>query len=249
MKQKILFCLAFSISLFACQKADTGTSTTNNALSSAPETKPQYDNTSFGVYKGVIVGSSGYIIFRINNGDNIVKGYLTIDNQKDTLSTTATLVPGQALSNILFTGRISSMKVSANANGTNASLSNVQINGHNNVTGVIVHENSTKQVLCYEGTFTGTASGIINATRVGSNNYDTTYLLAKVQSVNDTALYGGFNQVIHDTTRVNLYFGGPTPAFKIVGIFRTDSLNKSTFSGTWTSIWYGNGQFTAHRTY
>lgn len=171
----------------SCKKSNTGNNN-DNGLSNNPETKSQYNNTTFGVYKGVIIGSSGTIIFRINNGDNVVKGYLTIDNQKDTLTTNAPITMGQALVNVLFTGKISSMRISANADGCNASLSNIQINGHNNVTGFIIHENSTKQVLCYEGTFSGSESGIINVTRVGLTGGDTTYLLAKVQSKNDTTL-------------------------------------------------------------
>ncbi len=249
MKRTILPLLLPIAILFACNKSGTDNNDSNTGLSTSPETKPQYDHTTFGVYKGVIIGSSGTITFKINNGDNVVKGYLTIDNQKDTLTTTATITLGQPLLNVLFTGRISSMRVSANANGSNAMLSNIQINGHNNVTGFIIHENSTKQVLCYEGTFTGGASGIINATRVGLSNYDTTYILSKVQSVNDTTLYRGYGQTVKDTARVNIYLpNGGSLQFQITGMFNTGSFNPNTFNGTWTGA-YGNGQFTTHRTY
>lgn len=232
----------------SCKKSNAGINN-DNGLSNIPETKPQYDNTAFGVYKGVIIGSSGTIIFRINNGDNVVKGYLTIDNQKDTLTTTSTITLGQPLSNVLFTGKISSMRVSANVDGSNASLSDIQINGHNNVTGFIIHENSTKQVLCYEGTFSGGASGIINATRVGLNNNDTTFLLLKVQSVNDTTLYRGFSATVNDTARVNLYLpNGGNLQFQVTGMFNTGNFNPNSFNGTWTGA-YGVGQFTSKRTY
>jgi len=252
MTKRIIIIFAIAFSLFACnKKTNTEKNDNENVLATAPETKPQYDNTTFGVYKGVIVGSSGYIVFRINNGDNIVKGYLTMDNQRDTLSTTFTIVPGQPLSNILFIGKISSMRVSANADGSNASLSNIQINGHNNVTGFIAHEKSTRQVLCYEGTFSGGASGIINATRVGlSSNSDSTYILAKVQSVNDTTLYRGYGAMRRDTT-VTIYLmdpGNNTAQFKVDGIFNTGNYNPNTFNGTWTGG-YGNGNFTTKRTY
>lgn len=250
MKRTILPLLSFIAILFACNKSGADNNVSNTGLSTSPETKPQYDNTTFGVYKGVIIGSSGTIIFKINNGDNLVKGYLTIDNQKDTLTTIAAIILGQPLSNVLFTGRISSMRVSANADGSNASLSNIQINGHNNVTGFIIHETSTKQVLCYEGTFTGGASGIINATRFGLNNNDTTFLLMKVQSVNDTTLYRGFGGTISDTAKVNIYLpgGGTNPQFRVTGIYNVGNFNPNTFNGTWTGA-YGNGQFTTHRTY
>lgn len=247
MKKSILVFVTTAICLIGCEKPSSDNPQKNGLLTAA-ETKPQFNNTSFGVYKGVIIGSSGTIIFRINNGDNIVRGYLTIDNQKDTLSTNATLIAGQPILNVLFVGRISSMKISANADGSNALLSNIQINGHNNVTGFIIHENSNKQVLCYEGTFTGSASGVINATRVGLNNNDTTFILSKVQSVNDTAFYRGFGGTINDTTRLNLYFGVGSSRFQIVGIYNTGNFNPNTFNGTWTGV-YGNGQFTSQRTY
>ena len=252
MKKTLFLASALTVIFFACNKSKTENNNTNNTgLPTSPETKPQYDHTTFGVYKGVIVGSSGTIIFRINNGDNIVKGYLTIDNQKDTLTTTTTLTAGQPLVNVLFTGKISSMKVSANADGSNASLSNIQINGHNNVTGFIIHETSTKQVLCYEGTFTGGASGVINATRFGLNNNDTTFLLMKVQSVNDTTLYRGFGGTVNDTAKVNIYLPGGSytnPQFRVTGMYNTGNFNPNTFNGTWTGG-YGTGQFTSKRTY
>lgn len=249
MKKAVLPLLLLVSILFACKKSGSDNNGKNTGLSTSPETKPQYDNTSFGVYKGIIVGSSGWIVFKINNGDNVVKGYLTIDDQNDTLTTTATITLGQPLSNVLFTGRISSMRVSANADGSNASLSNIQINGHNNVTGFIIHENSTKQILCYEGTFTGSESGIINVTRVGLTGGDTTYFLAKVQSKNDTTLYRGWgwSATITDSVRGKLYMPGWTVQFKeIIGLFND---NTNTFNGTWKSDWYGNGKFTTHRTY
>src|SRR6185312_5029597 len=103
----------------------------------------------------------------------VLKGYLTIDHTKDTLSTTQTLVAGQAINNVNFTGRISSMTLSVNADGSNATLSNISIVGHNNVTIFIIHKNSTKQVLCYEGTYSGNLSGTFNCARVGVNDGDT----------------------------------------------------------------------------
>ena len=254
MKKTLFLASALTVIFFACNKSKSDNNN-NTGLPTSPETKPQYDNTTFGVYKGVIIGSSGTIVFRINNGDDVVKGYLSIDNQKDTLTTTANIVLGQPLVNVLFTGKISSMKVSANADGSNASLSNIQINGHNNVTGFIIHETSTKQVLCYEGTFTGTATGIINATRLA--NGDTTYLLAKVYqetrngvlvNVNSDTLYLGYSWNYIDTTAGYLKGWASQRTFNIIGKFTNLSSDNSSFNGTWTGA-YGNGQFTSKRTY
>lgn len=257
MKKTFFFASVLTVILFACSKSNTDDNTTNKELPTSSETKPQFDNTSFGVYKGVIVGSSGYIVFRIYNGDNIVKGYLNIDNQKDTLTTTTTITAGQPLVNVLFTGKISSMKISANADGSNARLSDIQINGHNNVTGFILHETSTKQVLCYEGTFAGTSTGIINATRLA--NGDTTFLLSKVYQVsnsngtlvniNDTTLYKGYGWNYTDSTQGYIWLDYYTdPYFNIKGKYDNQNDGTSTFIGTWKGA-YGNGQFNMNRTY
>lgn len=230
---------AFAISFYACHKSDytqpfpdPGTD-----LPTAPETKPAYNNTSFGVYKGVVVGSTGTIVFRINNGDNVVKGYLVIDDVKDTLSTIETLVPGQAITDVLFTGRISSMRLSVYADGTNASLSNISIVGHNNVTIFIIHENSDKQVLLYEGTYSGYFSGTLNCTRVGANSVaDSAYVLAKVS---DTLVVQGFGAVINNSVSIKL-----APPFDIQGSFSGDN-----FNGTWSWTNAGTGIFTCTRTF
>ena len=162
--------LFISISLLvACSKSNNKQPDQHPpGVPTSPETKPQYDNTSFGVYKGVIIGSSGIIIIKVNNGDNIIKAYLTIDNQRDTLSTLQTLTPGQAINNLSLTGRFSSLRLSANADGSNAQISNLVITGHPLVTALIVHENSNRQVLLYEGVFSGEISGRINFVKVGA---------------------------------------------------------------------------------
>lgn len=228
---------AFALGFFACHKATTTPPISVTGLPTTPETKPQYNNTSFGVYKGVVVGSTGTIVFRINNGDNIVKGYLSIDDVEDTLSTTQTLVPGEAIADVLFTGRISSMTLSVNADGSNASLSNISIQGHNNVTIFIIHENADKQVLCYEGTYIGSLSGTLNCTRVGANSVaDTAYVLAKV---NDTLVVQGFGPVTNN--RVNIMLA---PPFSIQGSFSGD-----IFSGTWSWTNIGTGTFSCTRTF
>lgn len=149
----------------SCKKSDT--KPLESGFPSAAETKPQYNNTTFGVYKGIVIGSVGTIVLKINNGDTIIRGYLSIDNIKDTLTTTHQVSPGQPILNLEFTGRISSMALSANADGSNAQLSNLIITGHPNATALLVHENSDQQVLCYGGTINGDLNGTICIVKVG----------------------------------------------------------------------------------
>lgn len=240
MKKTLVLCTLASMLIFSCTKPTTNE---NTSLPAKAETKPQYDNTSFGVYKGVIVGSTGSIVFRINNGDNVVKGYLSIDNKKDTLSTTQTLVAGQPIVNVKFTGRISSMTLNADADGRNSEISNIKIDGHTKVAGVIFHEQSTKQVFCYEGKLTGNLSGTINFTRIAADSKDSAYVSAIAKFSNNDTLFvsrGGFANNI--TTCIS--YSGATP-FIFTGKMESGNLN-----GTWFDFTQKNkGSFSCVRTY
>lgn len=238
MKPQIMVITVIAIMVLACSKSEN--SGTDNG-SATLGTKPQYNNTSAGVYKGVVIGSTGTIVFTINNGNNIVKGYLNIDNQKDTLSTTTAIVSGQPLINVVFTGHFSSMILNANADGSHANLTNIQITGHNNPTIFLMHENSTKQIYCYEGTFGGSSAGTLNCARVGNNDGDTTYVLTRITG--DTSLSNGFGQVINNSTTMNLY-RSLAVTFVVQGSF-----SGNNFHGTWNWVSIGTGTFACSRTY
>ena len=242
MKNTLSFLFVSMILMYSCGKSNDNPS---SKLPSKAETKPQYDNTSFGVYKGVIIGSSGYIIFRINNGDNEVKGYLTIDGRKDTLSTTQTITAGQPILNVKFMGSFSSMTLNANADGYNARLTEIEIDGHpDHVAGIIFHENSTQQIFSYEGKINGTLSGTINLNRFASS--DTTHSIMKFDN-NPTVYYG--HGISFSADSVQLFFDedglGPAPPYYFRGKWGNDDLN-----GTWSD---GNninkGSFNVKRTY
>ena len=241
-KLTALLIIAFVNILFACHKSGTTPVPPGNGSSTTLGTKAQYNNSSAGVYKGIVIGSTGTITFTINNGDNVVKGFLNIDNQKDTLSTTTTIISGQPLINVVFTGRLSSMTLNANADGSHANLTAIHITGHSNPTIFIIHENSTKQVYCYEGTFSGNSAGILNCARVGQNNGDTAYVLTRITG--DTSLSNGFGQVTNNSTAINLY-RDLAVTFAIQGSF-----SGNNFSGTWSwAAVGGNGTFACTRTY
>ena len=242
--KKMISLLVICATLFlTCKKSghDSDTNDGNGALPQSAETKPQYDNTSFGVYKGVVIGSSGFIFFRIHNDDNIARAYLNIDDQWDTLSTTSTIIEGQPLINVVFTGRFSSMTLNADVHGNFANVTAIQIAGHSNPTVFIIHENSTKQIFCYEGTFSGNSSGIFNCARAGENNGDSVYVLAKITG--DTTLSNGFGHQINSGISVNLY-RDLAVTFVAQGSFSGDD-----FNGTWTWASVGSGTFTCKRTY
>lgn len=243
--RKLFYLIAtLTVSIFACKKTQesNNNNSVNNGSPATVVTMPQYNNTSLGVYKGVVIGSSGTIFFRINNGDNIARGYLNIDNKWDTLSTTNTITPGQPLINVRFTGKFSSMTMNANADGSHANLTAILITGHINPTIFIIHENSTKQIYCYEGTFSGSSSGTLNCASVGQNNGDTAYVLTRVTG--DTSLSNGFGQISNNSASINLY-RDLAITFVVQGSF-----SGNNFSGTWNwAAIGGSGTFACTRTY
>lgn len=239
MKNIILLLFFPTVLIFSCSKTDNKPS---NQLPDKAETKPSFDNTSFGVYKGVIIGSSGYIVFRINNGDNVAKGDLTIDGRKDILSTTQTITAGQPIVNVKFTGSFSSMTLNASADGNNARITDIKIDGHpGDVTGIVFHENSAQQVFSYEGKISGSLSGTINLNRITGN--DTTFSIMKFTN-NPTVYYGHSYNISTDSIGFNFYDIG-APYYKFQGKWGSDS-----FNGSWSDENNTNkGTFSSTRTY
>lgn len=233
LKNAFLFALLISGFILSCKKPDT--KLPDDSFPAIAETKPQYNNTSFGVYKGVVIGSVGTIVFRINNGDAIVKGYLNIDNQKDTLSTTQSVVAGQPLVNLAFTGRFSSMTLSADADGSNAVISNLVIAGHPNARALLVHENSTQPVLCYGGTFSGDLNGTICFVKTGAAIRSAPVLFLAKASV-DTFFLRGNAVPETDSSRTHTHYmydlGNPVRTFSGYPTF-----SSAAVTGPWVSYY------------
>jgi hypothetical protein len=222
--------LFLSLQFGACKKCPIENNNGNG------DTLPAYDNTAFGVYKGTLtrvlsfeidptdssrMGGSGNIRLVINNGNNIAKAYLNIDNLiKDTLTTTATFTLGQPIANALFTGRVSSIRFSVNANGSNPVLNNVTVN-NKWCNSVIEHTTSAQTVEVYQGTFvspnplTSDETGLLNFIKKGDS-------LRFIQRY----IYGVDNKGAGLATGVNFTLQG--------GIFNaTGAFSGATYSGNW----------------
>ena len=119
------------------------------------ETTAEFDNSNFGLYKGIIVGSSGTVKIEINNGNNVAKATIKIDGNTDNLTCSVPLTSGQKVTNAEFTGNFSSFSFSVDANGSNPVVSNININGHDDVGMAVLKEKSFNIAYCYEGISTG----------------------------------------------------------------------------------------------
>lgn len=119
-----------------------------------PEAQAQNDNKSGGVYKGVIIGSSGVV--RITLQGNTVAAEVSIDGVTKLLqpqNLPAGWISGQAITNVTFSGDGWSLVFTVSANGLNPQISSVSIPGHTKIAVYVVKENSETLVKAYEGTF------------------------------------------------------------------------------------------------
>lgn len=115
------------------------------------------DNSSKGIYKGVVIGSSGTIKFDIaNTSSNTISAVLVIDGVKVNLSTTYTWQAG-AINIAQFTGKLNEQDVTVNfsvgATGTGATVLSASIPGHPNAIFSLAKETSTAMARCYEGSY------------------------------------------------------------------------------------------------
>lgn len=221
------------IGLFFLSCSNDNSSSNPNPLSETPQAKAEFDNSNFGIYKGVFVGSSGVLSVNIKN-DNTISAKLVLDGTTHNFTTTENVTQNQDIVGLTFTSGNMSFDFGVHADGSNPIISNIEIEGHTLASIEIIKEESTAIVKCYEGTFSGSDSGVFNV--MISNGY--IYGLGK--SNNDNASGAIFGTVINNA--INAIAGDVTT---ISGIVSGDNI-----SGTWleTDNPSHGGTWTGHRT-
>jgi hypothetical protein len=168
MKNLSSLLVLFIIALTTFQScSSSGDSSATNNLTQTPQAKSEYDQSNFGLYKGVLVGSSGIVIIDINNTNNTIVATLIIDNVTYNFSSNQTLQPNQNTT-LNFVGGSNSFTFIVSGNGGNPTITNLSINGHPDAVIVVVKETSTILVKCFEGTYSGDDSGTFNAIIYGN---------------------------------------------------------------------------------
>ena len=211
-----LFLIAPILFLFLSCSSDDSSSV---EFATTPETKPEVDGTSFGVYKGLLMGVEGSVKVVINNGDNMANAYIYRDGVvKETLTTTATFTVGEAISNAHFSNANVSFDFSVEADGSNPVMENVVVNNARVavVDGYLIRETSDVQVYCYEGRFSGDDSGIfkcmINGTQLVGyvlNSDDETYSASAIVTDNSfSAVFGSVSSGANFQGSFTLYACG-----------------------------------------
>jgi hypothetical protein len=154
----VIFCIFLFI---GCKKDTTKTSYYKcTSCVAAPEAKAANDISSKGIYKGIIIGSTGTIKFDIQNDGSAIKAYCVIDGVSLELSSTVTWNADQAYV-APFTGTLNGQSVTINfsvgINGTDPTVTSSNIPGHPNAQFLIAKEASMALIECYEGSYHSTA--------------------------------------------------------------------------------------------
>lgn len=163
--------LSLSVNLVSCSKNDNSSDNPSTHLCttcpSVPEALAEHDNSSKGIYKGVVIGSSGTIKFNVANNNSDITATLTLDGETLILTSSLTWEAGQAYI-APFTGQYNGQPVTitfhVDANGDNATITSADIPGHPNAVFILVKETSNALIEGYEGSYSksNSESGTFN---------------------------------------------------------------------------------------
>lgn len=126
------------------------------------------DVSNKGVYKGVVIGSTGTISINIQNGSNDITATMVLDGQSILLTSTVGVVDGQpyiAPFTGTFNGSAISLTFSVGLGGENPTMVTSDIPGHPNAIFDLYKETSTSLIEAFEGSFVEAngKSGTFNA--------------------------------------------------------------------------------------
>ncbi|PQB06757.1 hypothetical protein BST83_06005 [Polaribacter filamentus] len=235
MKKRLSFGILIFLSLFifSCSNDEN---TNSSGLTESPEAIIQFDNSNFGIYKGVFIGSSGIVVINVNN-EGKVSATMIIDGTTY-IFTTSEVTQENQQTVINFTSGNDSFTFSVSSNGTNPEISNLTIAGHPNANIILVKETSVILTELFEGSY----AGIGNSTDAGTFN---------------AIVAGNKMAVLAYSNTNNAYFtiDGTINNNSISGVTSTGTnvngtLNGNNMIGTWNDSQSNeNGNWSGKRTY
>ena len=157
------------ILMTSCSK-DDGTpdaSYTCTTCKTTPDALAANDASVKGMYKGIIIGSTGTISINIQNGSSTITATMVLDGVSVTLTSNVSLVDGQpyvAPFTGTFNGSPISMTFSVGLSGTSPTMISSSIPGHPNAVFELYKESSTSLIEGFEGSYavTGGEKGVFN---------------------------------------------------------------------------------------
>jgi hypothetical protein len=159
MRHKIFFiaCMALTALLSSCKKDDAKKDSYKCAsCKTTPDALAVNDNSSKGIYKGIITGSTGTIMFDVMNGGTTITATMVLDGVTTNLTSSISWTNGNSYV-APFTGTLNGVPVtitfSVDANGGNPTISSSNIPGHTNAQFILAKESSTFLIEAFEGKY------------------------------------------------------------------------------------------------
>ena len=164
-----LFALTGLLFFTACKKSDdtAAPAYTCATCHTTPDALAANDASSKGIYKGVVIGSSGTLTINIANSGATITAIMVIDGITVNLTSAVAWVAGQPYV-ADFTGTMNGSAVvihfSVGVNGNTPIATSTTIPGHTTASLNLIKETSTGLVECFEGTYYSTKpeDGVLN---------------------------------------------------------------------------------------
>lgn len=199
-----------------------------------PEALPIHDSSGKGIYKGIVLGSSGTIKIEVANADDEIKGTLTLDGEAFELAPdndNNTYDQGFAgyMRGSRFVANDIIIWFEVNASGTLYGAECITFPGHDPPDISIIKEFSDGLVEVFEGTFSGDESGNFNQLIIRDEEGNGVWYGVSLHIEAQIGYFQGeiTNQSVHG-------YGG---SIEITGSIEEDNImgewDDSTIQGTW----------------
>lgn len=161
--------LFIGILMTSCSKDDETPVASYTCLTckTSPDALATNDVSVKGIYKGIIIGSTGTISINIQNGSSTITATMVLDGVTVALTSNVILIDGQpcvAPFTGTFNGSPITMTFSVGLGGTLPTMISSSIPGHPNAVFVLSKETSTSLIEGFEGeiSVTGGEKGVFN---------------------------------------------------------------------------------------
>ncbi len=168
LKKLFLTVLFITIGLISCSKDDAESAPvyTCATCNDTPDALAANDASVQGIYKGIVVGSSGTISINIQNGSNTITATMVLDGTTVLLTSSVSVVDGQpyvAPFTGTFNGSPIAITFSVGLGGSTPTVVTSDIPGHPLAVFEIYKETSTSLIEAFQGTYSKPGeSGVFN---------------------------------------------------------------------------------------
>jgi len=155
------FLIGIGITTNSCSKEDSAKDPVYSCATcnTTPQALAANNASVKGIYKGIVVGSTGTLSINIQNGSSTITGTIVLDGVSVALTSNVAVVDGQtyvAPFTGTFNGSPISITFSIGLSGSTPTVITSSIPGHPNSVFTIYKETSTSLIEAFEGTYSKT---------------------------------------------------------------------------------------------